>query len=157
LAERAEPLAAEVIALQQRERARARLVAAGDLDGPPRAVHLPDRLQQRVEGDRILRVLFGQRHQLHGEFVVAPVRLPDQPRALRGGQRAAGRRRALMLGEQRRVLLRRRLRCWRLRWWRLGRRLLRGNAAKDRREQEDAERGGRERTRGHGPADATAA
>src|SRR5262249_26448240 len=86
LAERAESVTPDVVALQQREGPSAGAVLAHDLDRPGGGVHLPDRLHQGVQRDRVPGVVLGQLQKLQGEFVAEPVHPADELQSLLVGQ-----------------------------------------------------------------------
>src|SRR5262249_32917595 len=86
LADRAELVASDIVALQEREGPGPRAVLADDLDRPGGGVHLPDRLDQGVQRDRVLGVLLRQLQELLRERVAVLVHTADELQPLRVGQ-----------------------------------------------------------------------
>ena len=106
LTERAELVAADVVALDEFDGFGACGVFAHKFDRPRSGVHLPDRLNQSVQRDRIVGVLLGQFQELQRKLVTAPERLTDELQPLRVGQGDAAARRPVIILKQRLILLR---------------------------------------------------
>src|SRR5262245_14154773 len=100
LAGRAELVAADVVALQQREGLDGRVVIAHEVGRPGGGVHLPDRLGQGVDRDGVVGVFLGQFDELQRELVTEFVHLADELQSLLVRPDDPARRRLVLLEER---------------------------------------------------------